>query len=165
MPVGESAYVALANITLGTARTSVTFSSIPATYRDLAMVINGSVATATSFYYRLNGDTGTNYSFVNVQGFNPPTSGTSTDNKMVPWAPNNLVANQPFLLTTNFMDYSATDKHKTALHRIGGQAGGETWVAMTAARWANTAAITTILVESGANFNAGATFALYGIAS
>ena len=160
-----STYIALANITLGTASSSITFSSIPATYRDLVMVINGSVATATSFNFRFNGDSGTNYFVVNVQGFSPPTSGSSTDNKMVPWAPNNLVANQPFLLTSNFMDYSATDKHKTALHRIGGQAGGETWVAMTAGRWANTGAITSIVIESGANFNAGATLALYGIAS
>jgi hypothetical protein len=158
-------YTPLANVTLGTAVSSVTFSSIPATYRDLILVINGSVVTATSFNFRFNGDTGTNYSVVNVQGFSPPTSGTSTDNKMNPWLPNNLVANQPFVLTSNFMDYSATDKHKPSLHRIGGQAGGETWVAMTAGRWADTAAITTILISSGANFNIGATFSLYGIRS
>jgi hypothetical protein len=127
------------------------------------MVINGSVATAASFYYRLNGDSGSNYSVVTAQGFSSPSSSAFTSTEMVPWAPNNLVVNQPFLLTTSFMDYSATDKHKTSLHRIGGQAGGERWVAMTAARWANTLAVTSILVGSVANFNVGATFSLYGI--
>jgi hypothetical protein len=158
-------YTALANITLGSSASSVTFSSIPATFRDLVMVINGSLVSANEFYYRFNADSGSNYSVVTAQGFSSPSSSSFTSNKLVPWAPNNLVANQPFVLTTSFMDYSATDKHKTSLHRIGGQAGGETWVAMTAGRWANTAAINTIRVEAGANFNAGATFALYGIAS
>jgi hypothetical protein len=156
-------YTPLATVTLGTATSTVTFSSIPATYRDLVMVINGSVASATEFYYRFNADTGSNYSVVTAQGFGSPTSGSFTTTRLVPWAPNNLVANQPFVLTTSFMDYSATDKHKTSLHRIGGQAGGEPWVAMTAARWANTAAVNTILVEAGANFNIGATFSLYGV--
>jgi hypothetical protein len=158
-------YDLIATTTLAAASPSVVFGSIPQGYRDLVIVINGSVATGAAFYFRFNGDAATNYSIVNAQGFNSPTSGTVADNKMVPWPPNNLVANQPFLLTSNFMDYSATDKHKTSLHRIGGQAGGETWVAMTAGRWANTAAVTTILIESPVNFNAGATFALYGIAS
>jgi hypothetical protein len=158
-------YDLIATTTLAAAAPSVVFGSIPQGYRDLVIVINGSVVTGAAFYFRFNGDTGTNYSIVNAQGFGVPSSGTVTDNKMVPWPPNNLVANQPFLLTSNFMDYSATDKHKASLHRIGGQAGGETWTAMTAGRWASTAAITTILVESPVNFNAGATFSIYGVIS
>lgn len=160
----NATYIALANLTLATATASVTLGSIPSSYRDLILVINGSVATAGSFFYRLNADSGANYSQVTAQGFGAPSSSSTTGvTSMRSWAPNNLVANVPFLSISQFMDYSATDKHKTVLHRIGGQAGGEAWVAMTANRWADTSAVTTILLEANVNLNVGTTFALYGI--
>jgi hypothetical protein len=61
------------------------------------------------------------------------------------------------------MDYSATDKHKTVLIRQNSVA--DSAFAM-GARWANTAAITSIQLSLGAaTFSTGTTFALYGIAS
>jgi len=157
-------YIPLATVTLGTAAASVTFSSIPATYRDLVVVVNGSLASGSSLYYTLNSDSGSNYSQVVAQGFSP-TSSSSTDTVMVPWSPNNIAANTRFLLTSQFMDYSATDKHKTALHRLNGTSGASLFVAMSAARWANTAAVTTLFVQANVNINVGSTFNLYGIAS
>ena len=60
------------------------------------------------------------------------------------------------------MDYSATDKHKTMLSRGGSSSFG---VGMNAGRWANTSAVTSVLVigQSGLDFAAGSTFYLYGI--
>jgi hypothetical protein len=155
-------YTPLATVTLGTAAASVTFSSIPATYRDLVVVINGSLSGASSIYYRLNSDSGSNYSVVTAQAFSP-TSTSFTDAVMVPWSPNNIAASTQFLLTSQFMDYSATDKHKTALHRLNGTSGATLFVAMSAARWANTAAVTTLLVQANVNINVGSTLSLYGI--
>lgn len=155
-------YTPLANVTLGTAAASVTFASIPATYRDLVVVVNGSLSGASSLYYRLNSDSGSNYSMVVAQAFDP-TSTAFTDTVMVPWSPNNLAANQRFLLTSQFMDYSATDKHKTALHRLNGTSGSNLFVVMSAARWANTAAVTTLRVQANVNINVGSTISLYGI--
>ena len=64
--------------------------------------------------------------------------------------------------STQFMDYSATDKHKSALSRAN---NAEIGTMASALRWANTAAITSI--ESFAFSNswaAGGTVNLYGIA-
>jgi hypothetical protein len=62
------------------------------------------------------------------------------------------------------MDYSATDKHKTSLARSNRADSG---VDASAIRWANTAAINsiTLLQTNGRTLEAGATIALYGIAS
>jgi hypothetical protein len=60
------------------------------------------------------------------------------------------------------MDYSSTDKHKTVLVRRSFPADS---VASTAARWANTAAITSITLTCvSSSLAAGSTFSLFGIA-
>jgi hypothetical protein len=61
------------------------------------------------------------------------------------------------------MDYSATNKHKTVLVR----ADNANSITMAhAARWANTSAITSIVLtsfEGAGNFAIGSTFSLYGV--
>jgi hypothetical protein len=61
-----STYTALANLTLGTAASSITFSNIPATYRDLILITSArSSTTATgvdAIFLRYNSDTGSNSS-------------------------------------------------------------------------------------------------------
>ena len=52
-----STYVALATTTLGATASSVTFSSIPATYRDLVLVTNAQTTTALGDYYILQFNT------------------------------------------------------------------------------------------------------------
>jgi hypothetical protein len=64
------------------------------------------------------------------------------------------------------MDYSATDKHKTGLIRDNGQQGSDLAVRAYAARWANTAAITSIqYFTTAGNLNTGFTLSLYGVIS
>ena len=156
-------YTALANITLGSSASSVTFSSIPATYRDLVLVCEG-IPTNVSDMIRLrfNGDTGNNYNWVEAGGNGSATySNTVANTAQVNFG--YLVGTHRISMFGNIMDYSATDKHKTVLVRQ--SATGEA-VAMRANRWANTAAITSLNVSTTTNsFSAGFTFALYGIAS
>jgi hypothetical protein len=158
-------YTPLANVTLGSSAASVTFSSIPATYRDLILVITAKKASATStnLATRLNGDTGSNYSqqfMTAIAGSTPSDAFTATSAQLdiyigVPQDEyNNYIV--------QFMDYSATDKHKTILRRTN-QASAMTEAA--AHRWANTAAINTILLylNASVSFAAGSTFNLYGV--
>ena len=155
-------YVPLANITLGSAASSVTFSSIPATYRDLVLVANGKFSSSNSLVRIRVGngslDTGSNYTSVYANSTPESQSATETYWTLGRWD------NVEGTMITHIMDYSATDKHKTALSRRGSASFSN--VQMNASRWANTAVITTVSVLSTDNtYAAGSTFALYGIAS
>ena len=158
-------YTALANITLGSSASTITFSSIPATYRDLILVANTSVS-ASSSRVTLNGDTGSNYSTVIMRG-GAGTTVSSTSFTFTGIYPSTQVgepAGTRSAWTIQFMDYSATDKHKTALTRFGNPDPTNGHTQAQANRWANTAAVTSITILD-ATYSAGSTFALYGIAS
>ena len=158
-------YTALANITLGTAASSVTFSSIPATYRDLVVVFNGTLTSNSGITVRNNGDSGSNYPMVIMRndGASGTFSGTDTGNGYyATW--NAATSGTRIAFILQLMDYSATDKHKTALWRNQYDAFGATSrVEAFAGRWANTAAVTSVAVVAA--LASGSTFALYGIAS
>jgi hypothetical protein len=146
-------YRPLATVTLGSSASSVVFSSIPATYRDLILVSAPLGADAAA---RFNGDSGSNYSGIQMWGNGSnPLSSTFTDTSLFLGG----IGQDPI---TQIMDYSATDKHKTALGRRGIHSG--TFVAAQAQRWANTAAITTLTVIAyTGSFTTGSRFDLYGI--
>jgi hypothetical protein len=159
-------YTPLANITLGSAASSITFSSIPATYRDLVLVANGASNISNDFaYIRFNSDTGSNYSWVQMGAQSTGLFSSSTTTTS--WRPTNLdFSGSRIISTVHIMDYSATDKHKTGLIRDNGQQGSDHVVRAYGARWANTAAITSVqYFTTAGNLNAGFTVSLYGIAS
>jgi hypothetical protein len=153
-------YTPLANVTLGSSASSVSFSSIPATYRDLILVATAkSTPTLATFLVNFNGDSSNIYSTVVMTGTASAaetyTSGQLTYFVQIPTDALNVVVAQ-------FLDYSATDKHKTFLSRNNSKGEG---VEASAGRWANTAAISSIVFTctGGDIWAAGSTFALYGV--
>ena len=164
-----STYTALATITLTSTDTEIVFSSIPATYRDLVLVIEGGTnesGAESSIAMRLNADTGSNYSWVYAWGTGSVTaSGASADSRIfIGRLPGSSVST-PGNIILQIMDYSATDKHKTSLSRSNNPA---TLAGMFAGRYASDSAVTSISLSrydfAGA-FKSGSTFSLYGIAS
>ena len=157
-----NAMVALANITLGSSAATVTFSSIPATYRDLRLVINGKTTIGQySTIFEINGDTGSNYYRVYFTGNGSTTTSATSATTYAILADENPTT--PGIDILDFMDYSATDKHKSIIYRNN---VADTSSGAGALRWANTAAITSFKIGSGAStWMAGSTFSLYGIVS
>jgi hypothetical protein len=155
-------YTPLATVTLASATGSVTFSSIPATYRDLVFVFSGTATSANRLVeVRFNGDSGSNYSQVRALGYSStPTSSASTLTSFGLFYSDSGLDTTQSNSILQLMDYSATDKHKTMLNRVG---GGTTWVEMRAGRWANTAAITSANFFIDGNFATGTTLSLYGV--
>lgn len=169
-------YIALANLTLTSSSSSVTFINISQSYKDLVLVIdNAKTTTGTrSVVARLNNDSGNTYSYVDAYGNG---SSTGSISQTLSYAVLNggtdfLVPDAAWNGISHFMDYSAIDKHKTIISRgnrslAGGISGGG--VSMIANRWANTSAITSIVVSTqflvDYPFASGTTFALYGIAA
>jgi hypothetical protein len=162
-------YTPLATVTLGTAVSSVTFSSIPATYRDLILVSqvrSTRAATDDDLYLQFNNDTGNNYSWVRMAGNGSTTassSGTGVNYMRVgnDITAANSTANVFANVVAQIQDASATDKHKTGLSR-----SDNSLVATYALahRWANTNAITTVKVYCAVgSLAAGSTLNLYGV--
>jgi hypothetical protein len=156
-------YTPLANLTLGSSASTVTFSSIPGTYRDLVLVYNTTSSTAAYAAMQLNGDTGSNYSVIVMYANDNAQSTSGTYDRLYEsWL--TMLPSSRAMAVTNIMDYSAS-KHKDVLTRFNLTSNTGSYLTTTAScgRWANTAAITSITLTS--SWNAGSTFALYGIAS
>lgn len=157
-------YTPLATVTLGSAAASVTFSSIPATYRDLVLVVQVQQNSTgiREGLIRPNNDS------ANVSGVYMDGSGTTVTtgtNSVIGahYIASGPAANTPCSAITQIMDYSAIDKHKTFINRTGSSFNP---VSTSVSRWASTSAITSLVYVSsqGGNFSAGSTFNLYGIA-
>jgi hypothetical protein len=153
-------YTPLANITLTGTPTVVTFSSISQAYRDLVVVYNGETVSSGGYdiTLKLNGDT-SNHSVVVMGGDGSSTfSFTATTNNL--W---NLGSGNKSAAMFQIMDYTATDKHKTSLVRMGSAAGS---TGAAAQRWASTSAVTSVAIGIGSGtFAVGSTFALFGVAA
>jgi hypothetical protein len=161
-----STYTPIATTTLGSAASSVTFSSIPQTYTDL-IVISDMAYTSTSTTYQGmqvgNGsvDTGNNYggTFMGGSG-TAASSGRNTD---VPYY--NFLTNATGTVRTQaitqIMNYSNTTTYKTELTRM----IDVTSVYASVYTWRSTSAINIIKIIDifGNNFATGSTFTVYGI--
>jgi hypothetical protein len=156
-------YVRMATVTLSGASSSLTFSSIPATYRDLIVVFLGAGSTDLEGRIRLNSDTGSNYNYVRISGSGSAATSTSATSQTSGFvsAIAKATTTGALQLNINIMDYSATDKHTTIISRADQAANG---TEAFANRWANTAAVTSVqILTSTGNFASGSTFSLYGV--
>ena len=150
-------YTPLATVTLGTTTSSVTFSSIPATYRDLIIVLDGTNTGGDNVTLRYNGDSSSTYTSVVMYAVGSPVSATTS----ATYAEGGAIYENAGNNIIQIMDYSATDKHKTALARTN-TAGNI--VGAYASRWPSTAAITSVRVGlTGSSYLSGTTFSLYGV--
>ena len=162
-----STYTPIATYTATGSVSTYTFSSIPATYTDLVLVINAATAASTGNpSIRFNGDTANNYSFTILYGNG--TSAASTRDSNLSYL---YFAVATFLNTTydenliiQIQNYSNATTYKTSLARVNKASTG---VEATVGLWRNTAAINslTIFLPNGSNFSSTSTFTLYGIAA
>lgn len=163
-------YTPIASTTLTGTALSVVFSSIPATYRDLILVCeyfttdNNSGTRNTGL--QINSDTGGNYNRVYVAG--DGSSVYTANESSVDNFKTNIIFNfntgNRLVTIFNIMDYVATDKHKSVLYRSQLMATTQGATEMSAGRWANTSAVTSLTFFSTTNSLAiGSTFSLYGV--
>ncbi len=163
-----STYTPIATTTLGSAQSSVTFSSL-GSYTDLILVMQNTLGGSglQSTFCRFNGDSGTNYSDTYLSGYSSTAgSGRDSNNNAIRVAAYNAGTNPGNLRTTiiHFQNYGNTTTNKTILCRDN-QSTDEAGVCV--GLWRNTAAITSIYLFNGGsvNFATGSTFTLYGLAA
>jgi len=160
-------YVAIASQTFSGSQTSLTFSSIPATYTDLVLVCTGTASAAP--YVQLNADGAANYSKTVMYA-----TGSSTGSSRMArtaGAPNDRrieigagVSADTSLNIFHFMNYSNTTTYKSVVCRANSITSQ---LNLGIGLWYSTAAISSIVVgnTNSANFTSATTITLYGIAA
>lgn len=160
-------YEPIATYTPGTV-SSLTFSSIPATYTDLRVVANVNTATNLNGLtprLQFNGDTGTNYSNYAMAGTGTAGAASAVTSDTGIRLVYGFGGDTYGLCTWDIFSYTSTSIYKTAIATQGNikttTAGS---ITRTVGTWRNTAAITSITVQAGADtFDSGSIFTLYGI--
>jgi hypothetical protein len=159
-------YVALSTQTLAVATNTVTLSlSGISGYTDLVLVINAGSSAGADANFRLNGDSGSNYSRTSITGNGSAASSSRTANAIIGRFNFNGYPNGgagDTIIIAHFMDYANTTTNKTVISRAGNASLGTDAVVNL---WRNTAAITSIeiLSTAAATYAVGSTFSLYGI--
>ena len=158
-------YEPIATTTLGSAASSITFSSIPATYTDLRLVLVGTASTAApDIQVQFNSDTSTNYSRTRMAGTGSTVfNGTTSNASYIAADYTGLSTTIPSLYEFDIFSYAGST-YKTMLTKVAEDRNGSGDVFLQVGMWRSTAAITSIyLFLSAYNFAAGTTATLYGI--
>lgn len=168
-----STYTPIATASLNSNTASYTFSSISSAYTDLILVVqSGTTASGDNLGVRVNGDSGTNYSFTELYGYTY-SGNVASSQKMS----NQTLAslNRAFGMSTtgpttttiaHFQNYSNTTTYKTILSRSGVADGSYYGTDAIVNLWRSTSAINSITVldfNGGGVLLSGTTFTLYGI--
>lgn len=159
-------YALIESKTLGSATSSIAFTSIPAIYTDLLLVCNyGLSADADSRFYLNNESTGTNYSMTNLRG-NGSTAVSSrySSNDYFVFGLQSVTV--PTTLTStaiyHFLDYANSTTYKTVIGTAG-DAAAQKIVRVGTWRASPTAINRIDIAGVSANLLSGSTFKLYGI--
>jgi len=160
-----STYEKIATTTLGSAASSIVFSSISGSYTDLILVSAPlTQGNSYSFNIVLNSDTGTNYSCTRLFGSGTAAvsdRSSTTANSLGSWGvASSTGIVQPII--TQIQNYSNTTTYKTFLTRINSPAP-DTYLGEVVSLWRSTSAITSVEFKTSGNVGSGSVFTLYGI--
>lgn len=173
-PASPSSFESIASATPTSGQT-VTFSSIPQTYKHLQLRITLVASGNNSTFLRMNNDTGaTSYSWHYLTGglnggANSTTYGGSSVNDLialsgVAFASANSTYPTSFII--DIIDYTNTNKYKTTKALVGiNQSGGASELDVLSGAWKSTNAVNRLdfFFNGSTVFNAGSVVALYGI--
>ena len=161
-------YALIESQTLGSNATTVSFTSIPATYTDLVLVCRPAAIDAefNALIMRFNNDSSALYSWTFLRGNGTSaTSGRSSGDTRIylgQFALNSTVGDQNFIV--NIQDYANTSTHKTVIVRSNRASSS---LEATVGLYRSTNAINRVDIETSAGsvnqIKSGSTFRLYGI--
>lgn len=167
-------FSSIATTTLSTSQSTITFSSIPATYKHLQIRAIGRTDRASNvdgFRIQFNNITTTSQYRSHFLGGNGSTvfSGDEGGTAGVVnqrFSANSSTASMFGVAVIDILDYANTDKRKTVRCLGGTDQNGSGELYLTSGVWLDTSAITEIDIvpNVGTNFVQYSSFALYGIA-
>jgi hypothetical protein len=163
-----NSYESIQTVTVGTAQSVVSFTSIPGTYKHLQIrTLYQNTSAQSNIRMTYNSDTAANYSWHEVDGYGQPSpeaSGTANASFMSiilgATGTTNLAVG-----ITDILEYANTNIYKTCRTLTGADTnGGINYILFRSGNWRSTSAITRIdLTASAGNFGQYSSIALYGI--
>ena len=160
-----NSYESISTVPVGAGGTStITFSSIPSTYKHLQIRgIMAQTTGASSTNIQFNSDTTTtNYYYHRLQGTGAAVNAAAGNLFRIFDGTSTTPYFQGFVV--DILDYADTNKYKTTRALAGYDANGSGQINLTSNLWKNTAAITSITFTTDtSNFAQYSSFALYGI--
>jgi hypothetical protein len=165
---GGEAYEQISTTVLGSTSSTITFSSIPSTYKHLQLRIvsrNNSGNIGRQLVMQFNSDTGFNYTSHAINGtpsFINATNRLSDNYIYFIGASNGATANNFSANIVDILDYANTSKNTTT-RTLGGL--HEDGIRLQSGAWYSTSAITSITLSnpSTESYMTGSRFTLYGI--
>lgn len=165
--MATTTYDLLDSVTLSTNTANVTFTGLPTdgSYRDLVIVLTGTMAVGTvghgDIYF--NFDTNANYYVVHAEGNGSSTISRNYNQAKMRFSENNSFSTNTLNTTIiQVMDYAVTNKQKPVLIRTNRSDG---LVGVTLGNWNSTSAISRFVLGGDAAYETGTTVYVYGIAS
>jgi hypothetical protein len=168
--ISTTSFESIATTTASGGTGTVTFSSIPGTYKHLQIraIATGvdDAGSSGNISMRVNSDTTSNYNRHALYGDGTTVTATGSAASSITisnWG-NTMLLSYPTVLIIDVIDYADTTKLKTIRSFSGIDSNG-TQIAeinISSGLWRSTSAITSISFLS-AGYYAGTTFALYGI--
>ncbi len=168
------AFESIGTITLSSSTTSISFASIPQTYKHLQLRgiarNSGGAAGAVDSYLYLNSDTtATNYYSHQLYGTGASAgggAGNNSGNSGLIQQADGGTASVFGAFVLDILDYTNTNKYKTT-RCLGGVDSNSTngFIELASVLWKNTAAVTSILLNAvnASDYMQYSQFALYGI--
>lgn len=144
--------------------TTVTFSSIPSTYKSLQIRIHSISPDLTNFVVRLNGDTAANYAQHGLRGdgFVADATGLGSRTSIQTLGISSGNTSFPAVSIIDIIDYASTSKTKTLRALAGFDTNGSGRIWLGSGLWNSTSAVNSFTVIF-ASISAGTTIALYGV--
>ena len=167
---GAAAYELISTTVATGSSSEITFSSIPATYKHLQVRFtakNNSDSNNYSLYFRMNGDTSSNYTRHELIGTGSSVVSEGSGNQSsiaIGLLATNSTANSFTAGVLDLLDYTSATNYKTVRLLTGGS-----WsisrVLLSSGLWRSTSAVTSFTIGNGGlvNFANGSRFSLYGI--
>lgn len=170
-----NSYESIQTTTLSSSQATITFSSIPATYKHLQIrFIARDSDTGSTFDYttlQYNGDTSTaNYTYHVLSGNGATAAGSGGGTGIINYNVGGYIvaggatASVFGVGVIDILDYANTSKYKTTRTLSGWDKNGAGSVGLSSGLWLSTSAISSIVIGSQAgNLVTYTQFALYGI--
>ncbi len=173
-PRVTNSYESIASFTLGSTTSTVTFSSIPSTFKHLQIRYIARTNTGASnqdqVHMRFNSDTGSNYAWHRLLADGATVNATASSSQTYINTGTAARAGEPSNVfgagVIDILDYQNTNKNKTTRTLTGEDAnsGSDEFIGLYSGLWTSTSAVSQIdIFSTGASFLQYSSFALYGI--